>query len=122
MEVGSNSVKLTRAKLGMLPSGYSMIAYTEENQQKIKESYAQKNLETRESILKIGETTFEAPSDYKGSHYDHFYNFFQGIRGKKKIVEDPTFGLRAAGAALLANESYYKQKPIGWNPDIMKLS
>lgn len=121
MEVGSNSVKLTRAKLGMVPSGYSMIAYTEENQQKIKKAYAQKNLETRESTLKIGETTFEAPSDYKGSHYDHFYNFFQGIRGEKKIVEDPTFGLRAAGAALLANESYFKQKPIDWNPDVMKL-
>jgi len=29
--------------------------------------------------------------------------------------------LRAAGAALLANESYYQGKPVHWNPDTMKL-
>jgi hypothetical protein len=44
-----------------------------------------------------------------------------GIRDGKKIVEDPTFGLRAAGAALLANESYYKGHAVNWDPDAMKL-
>lgn len=121
MIVNSNSVKLTRSKLSMVPGDYSMIAYTEETQKKIKEEYAGKNLESRKSALNIGETNYEAPSDYKGSHYDHFYNFFQGIRGKNKIVEDPTFGLRAAGAALLANESYYQGKAVKWDPESMKL-
>ncbi|MCK5467558.1 MAG: gfo/Idh/MocA family oxidoreductase, partial [Cyclobacteriaceae bacterium] len=100
---------------------YSLIAYTEETQKKIKEEYANKNLESRKSALNIGVTTYEAPSDYKGAHYDHFYNFFNGIRGKNKIIEDPTFGLRAAGAALLANESYYRKKPVNWDPESMKL-
>ncbi|PCJ95537.1 MAG: oxidoreductase [Flavobacteriaceae bacterium] len=121
MIVGSNSVKLTRSKLGMTPGGYSLIAYTEETQKKIKEANALKNLESRESTLNIGETMWNAPSNYKGSHYDHFYNFFQGIRGKKKIIQDPVFGLRAAGAALLANESYYQEKPVHWDPISMKL-
>ena len=105
----------------MIPGGYSMISYTEENQKKIKNAYAQKNLESRESSLNIGETIYEAPKNYKGSHYDHFYNFFQSIRNKKAVVEDPTFGLRAAGAALLANEGYYQGKPIDWDPNSMKL-
>lgn len=121
MEVGQNSVTLTRTRLGMVPGGYSMIAYTEATQEKIRKAYADLNLETRASALNIGKTTWEAPQDYKGGHYDHFYNFFQGIRGKGKIVEDPTFGLRAAGAALLANESYYQQKPVNWDPNAMKL-
>ena len=121
MLVNSNSVKLTRSKLGMVPEAYSLIAYTEETQKKIKEEYANKNLESRKSALNIGVTTYEAPSDYKGAHYDHFYNFFNGIRGKNKIIEDPTFGLRAAGAALLANESYYRKKPVNWDPESMKL-
>lgn len=121
MLVNSNSVKLTRSKLGMVPGDYSLIAYTEETQKKIKEEYAAKNLESRISALNLGETSYKAPSDYKGSHYDHFYNFFQGIRGKNKIVEDPTFGLRAAGAALLANESYNQGKPVKWDPESMKL-
>ncbi|MFK7811553.1 MAG: Gfo/Idh/MocA family protein [Maribacter sp.] len=121
MEIGQNSVKLTRSKLGMTPGGYSMIAYTEATQQKIKKNYASKNLETRASALNIGETIWEAPRDYKGGHYDHFHNFFQAIRGNGKIIQDPTFGLRAAGAALLANESYFKKQPVNWNPTAMKL-
>jgi predicted dehydrogenase len=122
MEVGSNSVKLVRSKLGMTPGNYSMIAYTEATQTKIREEYASKNLESRESGLNTGETLWEAPDDYKGGHYDHFYNFFQAIRGKSTIIEDPNFGLRAAGAALLANESYYEKKPVNWDPVGMKLT
>lgn len=121
MLVNSNSVKLSRSKLDMVPGGYSLIAYTEETQRKIKEGYAAKNLESRKSALNIGETNYKVPSDYKGSHYDHFYNFFQAIRGKNTIIEDPTFGLRAAGAALLANESYYQGKAVSWDPKSMKL-
>ena len=105
----------------MIPISYSMISHTEESQKKIKDAYAQKNLESRESSLNIGETMYEAPKNYKGSHYDHFYNFFQSIRNKKVVVEDPTFGLRAAGAALLANEGYYQGKAVDWDPDSMKL-
>ncbi|HET8736424.1 MAG TPA: Gfo/Idh/MocA family oxidoreductase [Pricia sp.] len=121
MEIGQNAVTLRRSKLDMVPGGYSMIAYTEATQQKIREKYASLNLEPRASSLSTGETIWQAPEDYKGGHYDHFNNFFQAIRGKGKIFEDPTFGLRAAGAALLANESYYKEQPVGWNPEAMKL-
>lgn len=121
MEVGQSSVKLTRSKLDRVPDGYSMIAYTEATQKKISADYAAQNLEPRASELKTGETTWEAPEDYKGGHHDHFYNFFQAIRGKGQIVEDPTFGLRAAGAALLANTSYFEQKPVNWDPNAMKM-
>lgn len=121
LEVGQNSVTLKRSKLGMVPGGYSLIAYTEETQRKIKADYASQNLENRASVLKTGTTTWKAPNDYKGGHYDHFYNFFQTIRGNAKIIQDPTFGLRAAGAALLANESYFKKQPVNWDPTAMKL-
>jgi predicted dehydrogenase len=121
MQVGQNRVKLIRSKLGMKPGGYSLISYTEANQKKIKAEYDKKFADERKSDLNIGETLYEAPSDYKGGHYDHFYNFYQAIRGKKEIVENATFGLRAAGAAILANESYYQEKPVRWDPEAMKL-
>jgi predicted dehydrogenase len=121
MEVGQNSIKLTRSKLAMEPGSYSMAPFTDATKEKIREYYTAQHLESRKSELATGETTWEAPKDYKGGHYDHFYNFFQGIRGKAKIVEDPTFGLRAAGAALLANKSYYGQQPVKWDPESMKL-
>lgn len=121
MHVGQNRVKLVRSKLGLKPGGYSLISYTEENQKKIKAAYEQKYADERKSNLNVGETTYNTPNDYKGGHYDHFYNFFQAIRGKGKIVENATFGLRAAGAAILANESYYTSKPVNWDPVKMKL-
>ena len=121
MEVGQNQVKLTRSKLGKVPGGYSLVAYTEETQERIKADYASKNLESRVNNLNTGTTTWEAPNNYKGGHYDHFNNFFTAIRNNGKVIQDPTFGLRAAGAALLANESYLKKQPVDWDPTTMKL-
>jgi len=36
-------------------------------------------------------------------------------------VEDPVFGFRAAGTALLSNVSYDSGKVVRWDPDAMKL-
>ena len=121
MHVGEDTVKLVRSKLSMVPSGYSLIAYTSETQKNIRAEYEKNVLQERKSDLNIGETTYNAPDDYKGGHYDHFYNFFQAIRGARKVEEDAIFGFRAAGAALLANESYYTKKPVSWDPDKMQL-
>ena len=121
MEVGQNQVTLKRSKLGGGPGGYSLIAYTEETQQKIKDDYIKNKLSSRVQSLNTGATTWQAPIDYKGGHYDHFNNFFTAIREEGSVVQDPTFGLRAAGAALLANESYYKKQPVDWDPINMKL-
>ena len=121
MEVGQNAVQLTRSKLGMIPGEYSMVAFTEATQEKIRNEYASKQSGTRDAALNTGKTSWEAPRDYKGGHYDHFYNFFSAIRGNGTVVQDPSFGLRAAGAALLANESYFNKKIVHWNPETMQL-
>jgi len=121
MHVGDSSCRLIRAKLDMMPTGYALIADTEKMQKEIVAAYDKKYANDRASNLNIGETLWEAPSDYKGDHYDHFNNFFMGVRGEKEIIENPTFGLRAAGAALLANASYYKGLPVQWDPEAMKL-
>jgi predicted dehydrogenase len=121
MEIGQNSVTVNRSKLGMEPSGYSMISFTEDMQAKIRDEYAAKKLDTRASNLATGTTTWKASRDYKGAHYDHFYNFFSSIRNNGNVIQDPKFGLRAAGAALLANKSYSRKQPVDWNPTEMKL-
>ncbi|KAA2218784.1 Gfo/Idh/MocA family protein [Maribacter flavus] len=121
MEVGQNSVTVRRSKLSMVPHGYSLVSFTEEMQEKIRAGYDLETLEPRSSSLSTGTTTWEAERDYKGGHYDHFNNFFTAIRNKGSVIQDPTFGLRAAGAALLANDSYYKQQPVNWDPVKMKL-
>ncbi len=121
MEIGQNSVSLKRSKLSLVPSGYSLISFPEAMQEKIRGGYTEQKLETRASALETGTTKWQAPKDYKGGHHDHFYNFFTAIRENGKVIQDPTFGLRAAGAALLANDSYYKKEPVNWDPTKMKM-
>jgi hypothetical protein len=47
-------------------------------------------------------------------------NFFESVRSRKPVVEDATFGLRAAGPAVLANDSIFESRAIGWNPETME--
>src|SRR5690606_12022128 len=49
MEVGQNSIKLTRSKLAMEPGGYSMTPFTDATKEKIREYYAAQHLESRKS-------------------------------------------------------------------------
>jgi len=49
-------------------------------------------------------------------HLDHHRNFYKSIREGQPMVEDATFGLRAAAPALLTNESYFKKKICHWDP------
>ena len=48
-------------------------------------------------------------------------NFFNAVRSRQPVVEDATFGLRAAGPALLANMSYYEGRIKHWDPVAMRV-
>ena len=63
---------------------------------------------------------YAAPAGYNDS-YDHLKNFFDKVRTRAAIVEDPVFGYRAAGAALLSNLSYDRNETVRWDPEEMKL-
>ena len=67
------------------------------------------------------EYVYRAEDGYKGAHYDHFHNFFQGVRHGKKVAEDAAFGFRAAAPALLCNDAYFDSKIIKWDPVGMKV-
>lgn len=55
----------------------------------------------------------------QNAHYDHHKSFYDSIRESKTNIEDPTFGFRTAGPALLTNESYFKRQVMGWDPERM---
>jgi hypothetical protein len=48
-------------------------------------------------------------------------NWIDAIRTRQPVVEDPVFGFRAAGAALLSNVSYDRGHVVRWDPEAMKL-
>lgn len=73
----------------------------------------------RKRMLPPEEISFEAEKGYLGGPYDHFNNFFTAIRNNGKVVEDATFGYRAAAPALLCNDSYFKNVPMHWDPEKM---
>jgi predicted dehydrogenase len=61
---------------------------------------------------------YTAPPRYDSTE-DHFRTFFEAIRSRRPVVEDAVFGMRAAGPALLANHSFFENRPIGWDAGTM---
>ena len=45
----------------------------------------------------------------------------EAVRSRQPVIEDATYGYRAAGAALLANLSIERQAIMRWDPEAMKL-
>lgn len=75
----------------------------------------------RKKMLPPKEAHFRVEKGYKGAHYDHFANFFDGVRAGTQSREDAIFGYRAAAPALLCNDSYFENKIVYWDPVNMKL-
>jgi len=123
LELQGNKFTMKNAKLAKAPGygGYdSYGTFSAAEQKAFAEWYDKKYTEAERTAPKPTEQKFAAPDAYD-DRYDHFVNFFESIRTGKKVVEDATFGLRAAGPAVLANLSYEKSKVILWNPDTMKI-
>ena len=101
--------------------GYdSVFTFSKSMQAELQKDYdakwtpAQKKRNTKDDVI------FRAPQGYN-EHLDHFTNFFDAIRTGKTVVEDASFGFRAAAPALSCNESYFQKKIIHWDPINMKL-
>ena len=79
------------------------------------------SLATRKEMLPPAESVYVAEDGYWGAHFDHFMNFFNGVRDGAPVEENATFGLRAAAPALACNDSYFDEKVVSWDPDLMEV-
>jgi len=56
---------------------------------------------------------------FKGNDYDdlrpHLWNFFEAVRSRKPVLQDAVFGHNAALGCHMANESYFRKKPVYWD-------
>jgi len=56
---------------------------------------------------------------FKGNDYDdlrpHLWNFFEATRSRKPVLQDAVFGHNAALGCHMANESYFRKKPVYWD-------
>jgi predicted dehydrogenase len=94
--------------------------YPKQMQDELMKSYNAKWSETEQRDQTAPDTVFNAPENYD-EHLEHFTHFFNGVRNGTPVVEDPEFGFRAAAPCLAANDSYFENKIIHWDPVTMKL-
>lgn len=118
-----NGFKISHSLMAKAPGrgGYdSLFTFPQEMQDRMMAAYnakwsaEDKKRPTREGI------EYSNPAGHN-AHVNHFNNFFETIRVNAPNIEDATFGFRAAAPCLAANESYFKNKIIKWDPVAMKL-
>ena len=124
IDFGWNDFTITKNKFSVAPNigGWDALdTYPDKMQQKILNEYRKKYSGSEISPTNEKPIQFAAPAGYD-DRYDHFVNFFDSVRNKKPVVEDASFGFRAAAPCLACNESYFQKKVINWDPIKMKLS
>ena len=102
--------------------GYTIDTFPKTVQEQFLRDYRQKypkqpRVEPNEMLA---EEKFMPPKGYS-DHFEHIRVFLDAVRARKSVVEDSTFGFRAAGPALLSNLSYFEQKVCVWDPETMTL-
>lgn len=120
MELTGRAISVKRRKLPEAP-GYggwdTYNTFTKATQQAYKEWY-EGHYPDKPQMSEPDELRYEAPQGYSDS-LDHWATFLAGIRNGHPIIEDASFGLRAAGPSLASNKSYFEQRVINWDPERM---
>ncbi len=73
-----------------------------------------------DSMRPLSEQRYDPPHNYNDS-FDHHQNFLSAVRSRKPVVEDATYGFRAAGPAAVSNISYFERRVCQWDPQNMTL-
>jgi predicted dehydrogenase len=103
--------------------GYTIGTFAKATQDQFLREYREKYPVRRanaDSMQPQGEERYYPPQGYN-DHLDHHRNFLEAVRSQKPVIEDATFGFRAAGPALVSNVSYFEQRMCEWDPSSMTL-
>jgi predicted dehydrogenase len=122
LTVNPGDVTITRQPRQAEP-GYTIDTFAKATQEKFLEEYRRKyppQTPTADALRPKREEKYLQPRGYD-DHKDHHRVWVEAIRSRKPVVEDAVFGFRAAGPALLCNQSYYDQRPILWDPQAMAI-
>lgn len=128
MHIGDTRITVVRslpqtASFDELVYGYNSVRTFSEPQRKawVEEYRRTHTGESKPHLTPTAGTTEWVVPDGYDSRIDHFRFFINAIRDGGKVVEDGTFGQRAAAPALLANMCYLQDKILHWDPNAMTL-
>jgi len=120
LEMGYNGFTIRHRKMPAAPGigGWdALTTYPQAMQDELMKQYDQRYPAASRSSdsANAAPTVYRQPED-ANEHLDHFTNFFNGVRTGSAVVEDPIFGFRAAAPCLAANDSYFENRIIHWDP------
>ncbi len=118
-----NGYTIRHHKMSKAPGigGWDALAtYPKKMQEELLKAYNEKWSAADQKDISEPDTIFREPEG-SDEHVMHFGHFFDGVRNGTPVVEDPEFGFRACAPCLAANESYFENKIIHWDPVNMKL-
>jgi hypothetical protein len=117
-----NGVTVSRQPREAEP-GYTIDTFPKAMQEQYLKEYREKypvRKPSADSMRPQGDERFLPPPGYS-DWLDHHRNFVNAVRSRKPVIEDPVFGFRAAGPALLSNVSYFEKKVCEWDPETMTM-
>jgi predicted dehydrogenase len=118
LAINRDNITVSRREPDKEP-GYSIGTFPKALQDAYLKDYRAKYPENKRELRGAREEVFTPPKGYS-DHDHHLANFIEAVRTRKPPVEDAVFGLRAAGPALLCNQSHKERRPIGWDPVAMR--
>ena len=123
IEMLDNGFSLTNSIMSKAPGigGWdALTSYPQAMQDELVKKYNEKYSVDDQKRPQKAPVNYVAPESYD-EHYEHFVNFFDGVRDNKPLVEGPEFAFRAAAPTLACNDSYFQKKIINWDPVNMKV-
>ena len=119
MNLGRDSVTLSR-RAPLKEPGHTIKTFPRAMQEAFLKEYTAKYPGADREMRASRDEVFRNPPDYSDTDH-HLANFIAAVRSRTPVVEDPAFGLRAAGPALLCNQSLAERRPVGWDPVGMRV-
>jgi predicted dehydrogenase len=115
---GTMSVSFSDLDLEQVPRpdefDYTIASFTNDMQKRLREAWDEKH--PADSVSNIKPNRSQKFSSEINPQLIHHQNFYRSIREGAPLIEDATFGLRAAGPALLTNQSLFESKVMTWDP------
>ncbi len=99
----------------------SLFTFPQSLQDAFEHEYKMEYYDVPPEIVEPDEIVYRPPEGYD-DRVDHWTNLIAAIRDGKSIVEDATYGLKAAGPSLAANESYFTNRVVNWDSRRMQMS
>ncbi len=96
---------------------YTIDSLADAMQKKLRTEWSEKHADADVQVKPDSAESYDTST--QNAQLEHHKNFYRSIREGRPLIEDATFGLRAAGPALLTNESYFQKQIVFWDPEAM---